>query len=97
MPSPYPALPLMLTLAVTGLSLPRGPLSSEYIPPALKTIVAPISVPNDNLLPNNQILRSKLTSFRTLRTIVTVNADDAEASRLTPRMQAYWVNTLTTR
>lgn len=87
----------MLTLAVTGLSLPLGPLSNEYIPPALKTIVAPMSVPNDSLLPNNQMLSSKLTSFRTLRTMVTVNAEDADARRLTPRMQAYWVNTLTTR
>lgn len=31
------------------------------------------------------------------RTIVTVSAEDAAASRFTPRMQAYWVRTLAAR
>jgi hypothetical protein len=73
------------------------PLSNEYIPPAPNTITAPSRVPGDNLFPNSQILISRLTSFRTFKTIVTDSAEAVAASRLTPRMHAYCVRTFTTR
>lgn len=60
-------------------------------------MTAPSNVPEASWLPNSQILRSRLTSFRILRTIVTVRAVDAAAKRLTPRMQAYCVRTLVMR
>lgn len=86
----YPALPLLtLTLALC-LCLPElfDP-SNPYIPPAKNTMHAPTNVPGDNLLPNNQMLSSRLANFLTFNTIVTVSAETAEASRLTPRIQAY--------
>ena len=58
---------------------------------------APRKVPDDSLFPNNHILNNRLTNFRMFSTSVTVNADDAEARRLTPRIQAYWVKTFRTR
>ncbi len=84
---------MVLCLALPEFLFP----SSPYMPPAKNTINAPISVPGDSLFPNNQILNKRLTSFRTFSTIVTVNADAADARRFTPRMQAYWVNTFMTR
>ena len=77
-------------LAALCLGLPDFLFPSKpYIPPAKNTMNAPSRVPGDNLLPNSQILNKRLISFRTLRTMVTVSADTAEARRLTPRMHAY--------
>lgn len=92
----YPTLPL-LTLA---LCLERPELllpSNPYMPPAKNTMNAPTRVPGDSLFPNNQILNSRLTSFRTFNTIVTVRAEAADARRLTPLMHAYCVKTFRTR
>ena len=94
-PTLGPLLPVLdLCLAFPPMPFPP---SKEYIPPAPNTIIAPSSVPVDNLFPNNQILKSRLTSFRTFRTIVTVRADAVAASKLTPLIQAYCVKTLMTK
>ena len=69
---------MALYLALPELLDPSNP----YIPPAKKTMNAPIKVPGANLFPNSQMLNKRLTSFRTLSTMVTVRADDAEARRL---------------
>lgn len=65
--------------------------SNVYNAPPPNTSNAPITVPTAKEFPNSQMLRSRLTSFRILRTIVTVKAEDAAASKLTPRMHAYCV------
>jgi hypothetical protein len=95
----YPAFGMLLPVFALCLALPPMPFppSREYIPPAPNTMTAPTSVPGDNLFPNSQILNSKLTSFRTFKTIVTVKADAVAASKLTPRMHAYCVKTFMTK
>jgi hypothetical protein len=92
----YPTLPLVTMVLCLALPEFLDP-SNPYIPPAKKTMKAPIRVPAANLFPNSQMLNNRLTNFRTLSTIVTVSADDAEARRFTPRMHAYCVRTFMTR
>lgn len=92
----YPTLPLLKLALCLGLPDDLEP-SNPYIPPAKNTMNAPTNVPGDSLLPNNQILSKRLTNFLTFNTMVTVSAEAAEARRLTPRIQAYWVNTFMTR
>lgn len=63
--------------------------SKVYNAPPPNTRAAPKIVPSARELPNSHMLNNKLTSFRILRTMVTVKAEDTAASRFTPRMQAY--------
>ena len=93
----YPTFPLLILPLWDALEETFCPPSSVYSPPAKKVMNAPKRVPGESLFPKSQILKSRLISFLTFRTIVTVNADAAEARRLTPRMQAYWVRTFITR
>ena len=91
-----PALPLLiLALGLRAALLPS--IFKPYNPPAKNTTHAPNNVPGDNLFPNSHMLNSRLINFLTFRTMVTVSAEAAEARRLTPRIQAYCVNTFMTK